>query len=275
MTSSIVWSVSVARDADVVDHVLDQEEAPAARLLQPVELRLEVGRLGLGDLAARRPRSVIRTDELACRDGRTTTSTGSSAFDSLPCSIAFIAASDDGRLQPLEPRGSRAERRDRLGDPLARLALVPRLARDRERDVELGAAGRGRRSARTRVSATSVMSSSCSQPVRREAVELGEDAVDHLAAVRCARRRRPAGAGSRTSRASAPCASATPSEWSSIVWPGSSMRLRLLVDDVRAAGRAASRSRAARSCRRRCARTAGCGRRSRSGSGRVDGSSTP
>src|SRR3954454_8228534 len=38
----------VARLARLVDHVLDQEEAPAARALQPVELRLDVRDLGLG-----------------------------------------------------------------------------------------------------------------------------------------------------------------------------------------------------------------------------------
>src|SRR6186997_1896721 len=38
--------------AQVVDHVLDEEEPPAPRLLQARELRLEIGRLGLGDLLA-------------------------------------------------------------------------------------------------------------------------------------------------------------------------------------------------------------------------------
>ena len=42
---------AVGRDAEVVHHVPDQEEPPAARLLQPFELCLEVGRLGLGNLA--------------------------------------------------------------------------------------------------------------------------------------------------------------------------------------------------------------------------------
>src|SRR3954454_12190791 len=35
------------RDAQLVDHVLDQEETPAARLLEARELRFEVGRLGV------------------------------------------------------------------------------------------------------------------------------------------------------------------------------------------------------------------------------------
>src|SRR5437867_4281777 len=42
----------VARDAELVDHVLDQEETPAARLLQSRELRFEIGMRRLGDLSA-------------------------------------------------------------------------------------------------------------------------------------------------------------------------------------------------------------------------------
>src|SRR2546423_13304628 len=42
----------VACDAYVVDHLLDQEKAPPTRLLQAGQLRLEIGRRCLGDIAA-------------------------------------------------------------------------------------------------------------------------------------------------------------------------------------------------------------------------------
>ena len=154
--------VSVGRDAEVVDHVLDQEEAPAARLLQPFELRLEVGRLGLGDLAL--AALVGDADERARRlGGRTPISTGSSGRDSLPCSIAFIAASETAVLSRSSRAGSRPSGATASATRSLAPPLVAVLARDRERDVDVRRTARGRRAA-TRVSATSVMSSSCSQP---------------------------------------------------------------------------------------------------------------
>src|SRR5262249_12289038 len=42
------------RDADLVDHVLDEQEPPASRLLEPFQLRLEIGNLCLTGGAAER-----------------------------------------------------------------------------------------------------------------------------------------------------------------------------------------------------------------------------
>ena len=152
----------------------------------------------------------------------------------------------DARSRPAARRAPRCRARSRSSPPRRRPSSAARAAPAREPsgatasatrslasrslpgslatvegDVELGAAGRGGRSGvpRERDERDVVLLLPAGAG---EAAELGEHAVDHLAACRCARRRRPAAAGSRTSRASAACASATPSEWSSIVWPGSS-----------------------------------------------------
>src|SRR5687768_11853426 len=54
-------------DVHLVHHVLDQEEAPAARLLETGELRFDIGGLDLGDLfvaaAVVRDRDLHRTVE--------------------------------------------------------------------------------------------------------------------------------------------------------------------------------------------------------------------
>src|SRR3954453_22080324 len=60
----------VAYDLHLVDHPLDQEQAPAARLLLAGQLRLQVGLLGVGNLLAAavvgdpHPQQVVRAGHL-------------------------------------------------------------------------------------------------------------------------------------------------------------------------------------------------------------------
>ena len=107
----------------LVDHVLDEEQSPSARCLQPRQLQLEVGRVGDGVLAP--PPEVADLDGDARAVAATTTSTGSSARLWLPCSMAFIAASADAVLSARAGRG-RARVGDDLGHPRQDVPLVAR-----------------------------------------------------------------------------------------------------------------------------------------------------
>ena len=188
---------------------------------RPSSFASRSGRLGLGDRARRRPRSVIRTTS--------SPSAAAHAIVDRQLRVGLVAVLDrvhrglgDRGLQPLEPRGLEPERARPPRRPARiAIALVAGRARDRERRRRATGAG-ARSSPLARRASTSVMSSSCSQPSAVKPVELGRARASITSPLPARRRRRRAAAGSRTSHASAPCASATPSEWSSITWPGSS-----------------------------------------------------
>ena len=107
----------------------------------PASLSVEVGRLGLADRAA----DALVGDP----DGEHAARRGDLDVDR-QLLAAVVAVLDrvhrrlgDGRLQLLEPARLEAERRDRGGDALHRLALVAGTALDAERELErrrLGAA---------------------------------------------------------------------------------------------------------------------------------------
>ena len=199
---------SASRDAELVDHVLDQEQTPAARLLQPRELGVEIRQSRPRRPGRRAPSSVIRT-----------TSTPPAASTSIvdrELRAALVAVLDrvhrrlgDGRLQLLEPPGARRP----SGATASRRAPSPRArcrARSSMREGEPRAPSSGaRRRAAARRSVTSVMSSSCSQAGAGEALE-ARRAARRSDPPRPRRTRRAA--ASRTSRASVECASVTPSE---------------------------------------------------------------
>src|SRR5437867_10005359 len=120
----------VARDANVVDHVLDQEEAPTARLLQSRELCLEVWGRRLGDIATA---AEVRDahDDL--------TVPGADLEADRQLGAGLIAVLDrvhrrfgDRGLESLEPSAGNVDLADGRSHALHRLSLVPADARELE-----------------------------------------------------------------------------------------------------------------------------------------------
>ena len=96
---------AVGLDLHRVDHVLDEEQAPAAWLLLAGQLLLEVGLLGVAERPAEP--AVGDPDDQVAAGGTTSTSIGMLGSDWLPYSIAFIAASLTAVLSRSSFAGSR------------------------------------------------------------------------------------------------------------------------------------------------------------------------
>ena len=260
----------------LVDHVLDEEEPPAAGGCHPRELGLEVGGLG-----AHRPGPAVIGDPGPSRRRRARApgpSTGRSARYWFPCSIAFIVASPTAVFSRSSRTGSDVQSGHRTLDP----PRSPR-ARCRARSPARSppapaldpAVPRRRRRALQR---TIVMSSSCSAPGAGEGGR-GRRARG-LIISRPPRRSRPwsplSTRRSRTSRARRRGPRGAPSRVQEHAVPRLTGLLLLLIGHPRhqaerhAAWRAAPTHAAGRLDDR-----AGRGRRSRSADRPLAGSSTP
>src|SRR3954454_5074539 len=132
----------VARLARLVDHVLDQEQPPAARALQPRELGLDVRLLALAGLGRRG-----RAAEVGDLDAHAPV-TGQHAHADRAVGAVLGAVLHgvhrrlaDGGLEPLEAGLGDPERRDRGGHMLDRPALVALGAGDLELGEQLGGHG--------------------------------------------------------------------------------------------------------------------------------------
>ena len=176
----------------------------------------------------------------------------------------------DGGLQPLEPLRRQRRARDRGGDPLHRLALVAGVARHaRTRPAPLPFAVRGRRHGCRRRSERHERDVVLLLPGRAgEAVELGEQAVDQR---RSADRRRSHQRPRRGKPNISPlgsCASTRPSLVEQQALARLDHRLLLVVRHARHQAERHARRPQLDARRSPSARTAGCGRRSRSGDAR-------
>src|SRR6267143_7155086 len=128
----------VAGDAHVVDHLLDQKETPTARFLEAGELRLEVRRHRLGDVA---------TAAEVCDANDDVTVARADLEMNGKFGVALVAVLDrvhrrlgDRGLEPVEPAAGEVEAFDAGGDAFHRLTLVAAHARDLEvvEDPQIG-----------------------------------------------------------------------------------------------------------------------------------------
>src|SRR5215208_2799868 len=134
-------SARLARHARLVNHLLDQEQAPAARLLATLELRLKVRGLGFWQLAG--VAAVGHLNEHALR--------GEQYADRYrPIGAVLVAVLHrvhrglgNRRLQALDARGLEAQVGDRTLHALDHAALVAGLARQLEvgQDAAVGRCG--------------------------------------------------------------------------------------------------------------------------------------
>src|SRR5713101_3449223 len=120
----------VARDANVVDHVLDEEEAPPAGLLQAGEFRLEIGGRRLGDVATAAEIGDAHDDVTIVRADLETDRQLGAAL--IPVLDRIHRRLGNSGLESLEPPAGECDVADARRDAFHRLTLVAADARDLE-----------------------------------------------------------------------------------------------------------------------------------------------